>query len=196
MKKNKGKLYNWDFKKDPVNFYSFSTNVFSKEECEKIIKISKKLKLFKGTTFRKSNIRKSNITWLYPSDDMEWVFDKATNVILNLNEQFFKFDLTGITEGFQFTEYKSPSGKHGKHVDRGTGMQIRKLSIVIQLTNPNEYEGGELKLYDGIDEESVIMNKEQGTLIAFPSYVMHEVTPLTKGKRNSLVTWVTGNSFK
>jgi PKHD-type hydroxylase len=196
MKKDKIKLYNWEFKKDPVNFYSFSTNVFSKEECEKIIKISKESKLFKGTTLRKSNIRNSNITWLYPGDNMEWVFDKATNVILNLNEKFFKFDLTGIMEGFQFTEYKSPSGKHGKHVDRITGMQIRKLSIVIQLTNPNEYEGGELKLYDGIDEEAVIMNKEQGTLIAFPSYVMHQVTPLTKGKRNSLVTWVTGNPFK
>ena len=40
------------------------------------------------------------------------------------------------------------------------------------------------------------MDKKQGTLIMFPSYVLHEVKPVTKGERNSLVTWVTGNQFK
>ena len=40
------------------------------------------------------------------------------------------------------------------------------------------------------------MKKEQGTLILFPSYTLHEVKPVTKGERNSLVTWVTGKSFK
>jgi PKHD-type hydroxylase len=72
---------------------------------------------------------------------------------------------------------------------------VRKLSISIQLTDPEEYEGGELKLYDG-EEEGVLMDKTQGTLIIFPSYVLHEVMPVTKGTRNSLVTWVTGKQFK
>ncbi len=40
------------------------------------------------------------------------------------------------------------------------------------------------------------MDKKQGTLIVFPSYTLHEVTPVTKGERNSLVTWVTGKPFK
>jgi PKHD-type hydroxylase len=71
---------------------------------------------------------------------------------------------------------------------------VRKLSISIQLTNPEEYEGGELKLYDS--KEETIMDKAQGTLILFPSYVLHEVMPVTKGERNSLVTWVTGKQFK
>jgi len=40
------------------------------------------------------------------------------------------------------------------------------------------------------------MKKEQGTLILFPSYTLHEVKPVTKGERNSLVSWVTGKQFK
>ena len=75
-------------------------------------------------------------------------------------------------------------------------MTVRKLSISIQLTNPEEYEGGELKLYDGDDEEGIVMDKTQGTLIIFPSYVLHEVMPMNKGERNSLVTWITGKQFK
>jgi len=75
-------------------------------------------------------------------------------------------------------------------------MPVRKLSISIQLTDPEEYEGGELKLYDGDDKEAQVMDKTQGTLIIFPSYVLHEVMPITKGTRNSLVTWITGKQFK
>ena len=102
----------------------------------------------------------------------------------------------GLNEGFQFTNYEAPSGKYGKHVDRGINTPVRKLSMSIQLTDPKEYEGGELKLYDGEDNQANVMDKTQGTLILFPSYVLHEVMPVTKGERNSLVTWVTGKQFK
>ena len=81
-------------------------------------------------------------------------------------------------------------------MDRGYGFSVRKLSVSIQLTDPKKYKGGELKLYDGEDQYGVIMNKNQGALVVFPSYVLHEVTPVTKGERNSLVTWVSGNQFK
>jgi PKHD-type hydroxylase len=77
---------------------------------------------------------------------MDWVFRRVTDITLNLNERFFKFDLFGLNEGFQFTNYEAPSGKYGKHVDRGMNIPVRKLSISIQLTNPEEYEGGELYL--------------------------------------------------
>ena len=187
----------WNFEADQVNLYAFWNNAFSKEECQTIINIAKDKGLIKGSTKGKSikNVRDSKISWLYPVDGMDWVFRRVTDIVLNLNEKFFKFDLFGINEGFQFTNYEAPSGKYGKHVDRGMNMLVRKLSISIQLTNPEEYEGGELKLYDG-EEDGTLMDKTQGTLIIFPSYILHEVTPITKGERNSLVTWVTGNQFK
>jgi PKHD-type hydroxylase len=186
----------WNFELDQVNFYAFCNNAFSKEECQTIINIAKEKGLIKGTTNGESDVRDSKISWLYPIDKMDWVFRRVTDITLNLNERFFKFDLFGLNEGFQFTNYEAPSGKYGKHVDRGINMVVRKLSISIQLTNPEEYEGGELKLYDADDKEATVMDKTQGTLIIFPSYVLHEVMPITKGERNSLVTWVTGKQFK
>lgn len=186
----------WNFKVDEVNLYSFWKEAFSKEECQTIVDIAKNKNLIEGTIGEKSraNIRNSKISWLYPHDNMDWVFRRVTDIVLSLNERFFKFDLFGINEGFQFTNYQAPSGKYGKHVDRSINIAVRKLSISIQLTNPKKYEGGDLYLYN--DDEKIPMDKTQGTLIMFPSYVLHEVTTVTKGERNSLVTWVTGPQFK
>jgi PKHD-type hydroxylase len=184
----------WNFNLDKISYYAFCNNLFSKDECQTIINIAKDKGLIKGTTKGESDVRDSKISWLYPVDGMDWVFRRVTDITLNLNERFFKFDLFGINEGFQFTNYKAPSGKYGKHIDRGINIPVRKLSISIQLTNPEEYEGGELYLYQG--DKGDLMDKTQGTLIIFPSYVLHEVMPVTKGERNSLVTWVTGKQFK
>ncbi len=184
----------WNFEVDQVNLYAFWNNAFSKLECETIINIAKNKGLIKGTTKGESDARDSKISWLYPIDGMDWVFRRVTDITLNLNERFFKFDLFGLNEGFQFTNYEAPSGKYGKHVDRSINFPVRKLSISIQLTNHEEYEGGELYLYD--DNKGTLMDKTQGALIMFPSYVLHEVMPVTKGERNSLVTWVTGKQFK
>ena len=184
----------WSFELDNINFYASADSVFSKEECQTIINIAKDKGLIKGKTVSKADARDSKISWLYPVDGMDWVFRRVTDISIYLNEKYFNFDLFGINEGFQFTNYEAPSGKYGKHVDRGMNMPVRKLSISIQLTNPEEYEGGELYLYE--DDNGTLMDKSQGTLILFPSYVLHEVMPVTKGERNSLVTWVTGKQFK
>ncbi len=184
----------WNFKLDKVNFYSFWKDAFTKEECEKIINIAKNKGLIQGTTFGKPDVRKNKVSWLFSNDDMEWVFRRVTDIILNLNDKFFKFDIFGLNEGFQFTNYKAPSDKYGKHVDSALNTLVRKLSISIQLTDPKEYEGGELYLYNS--DKGDLMDKTQGTLIMFPSYILHEVMPVTKGERNSLVTWVTGKQFK
>jgi PKHD-type hydroxylase len=184
----------WNFKLDKINFYAFWKNAFSKEECQTIINIAKNKGLIKGKTKSESDVRDSKISWLYAIDGIDWVFRRVTNITLNLNERFFQFDLFGLNEGFQFTNYTAPSGKYGKHIDRAMNIPVRKLSISIQLTNPDEYKGGELYLYD--DDKGTLMDKEQGTLIIFPSYILHEVMPITKGERNSLVTWVTGEQFK
>jgi PKHD-type hydroxylase len=198
IKEPKFENSSWNFELDQINLYAFWNNAFTKEECQTIINIAKDKGLIKGTTFnddKTKDVRDSKISWLYSSDNLDWVFRRVTDITLNLNERFFKFDLFGLNEGFQFTNYEAPSGRYGKHIDRGINMPVRKLSISIQLTNPEEYEGGELKLYDG-EEEGTVMDKTQGTLIIFPSYVLHEVMPIIKGERNSLVTWVTGKQFK
>jgi PKHD-type hydroxylase len=180
-----------------INSYAFCNKAFSKEECEQITKIGKNKNLLEGKTSNNEKLnstRNSKISWLYLNDNIEWVFKRCTDIITDLNNKFFKFDLTGFGEGFQFTNYQAPGGKYGKHVDKTLNSVIRKISISIQLTDPSEYEGGELYLYE--NDKGILMSKEQGTLIMFPSYTLHEVTPVTKGERNSLVTWITGPDFK
>lgn len=185
----------WNFYLDKVERYAYWENVFTKEECEKIIKIAHEKSLTQGTTIGKtSKIRSSKICWLYSIDNLEWAFQRVTDIVLDLNKRFFNFDIFGLNEGFQFTNYKAPSDKYGKHIDKIYNGVIRKLSGSIQLTNPKEYKGGELYLYDS--DKGELMRKKQGTLILFPSYTLHEVKPVTKGERNSLVFWVTGKPFK
>lgn len=185
----------WPFYLDNVNSFAFWENAFTKEECDKIIKIGKNKKMKLATVLGEDqSIRSSNITWLYFADDMEWVFKRVTDIVLNLNERFFNFDLFGLGEGFQFTHYEAPNGKFGKHIDRGANFITRKLSLSIQLTDPKTYEGGELVIYES--EKGGGVPKGQGTLILFPSFMLHEVTPVTKNERYSLVSWVTGKPFK
>jgi PKHD-type hydroxylase len=70
----------------------------------------------------------------------------------------------------------------------------RKLSIVVQLTDPKDYKGGELQLFEGGDP--IVITKQQGMVTLFPSYMLHQVTPVTKGMRHTLVAWIGGKNFK
>jgi PKHD-type hydroxylase len=117
-----------------------------------------------------------------------------TDVVLSLNKQFFRFDLEGFGEGFQFTKYEAPAGKYDVHIDKSFGKNIRKLSIVVQLSDPTEYEGGDLCIQTCNNPQ--FARKEQGFLVAFPSYVLHGVQPVTSGTRYSLVAWLTGPPFR
>ena len=183
----------WSFSLDQVHTYAYC-KIFSTEECKKIIQIANNKGLIKGVTSGESDVRSSKVSWLYHTDDLEWVFKKLTDVILDMNKKYFQFNIFGLIEGLQFTNYKAPSDKYGKHIDRRYKGVIRKLSLSVQLTDPKEYEGGDLLLYES--ELGTPMEKEQGTLVLFPSYILHEVKPITKGERNSLVAWVSGKQFK
>jgi len=185
----------WPFLLDKQENWAYMDNVFTKEECEKIIEIGNRSVLHKANVINnKPDIRDSTVAWLYAVDDMDWAFRRVTDVVMDLNSRYFRFDLFGFTEGFQFTRYDAPQGRYQAHIDKSLYSVIRKLSLTIQLSAPEDYEGGELALR--FDDEPVIPTKEQGKLIAFPSYTLHEVKPVTKGTRYSLVAWVTGAPFK
>ena len=139
-------------------------------------------------------IRNSQVSWIHPCKELDFLYRRLTDCIVSLNKQFFKFDLYGFVEGLQFTHYPAPGGKYGRHVDRIRNFAQRKLSCSIQLSDPETYKGGDFFLYEG--ELGTPLPKKQGTLIVFPSYILHEVKPVTEGERNSLVAWVSGPSFR
>ena len=188
----------WPFDTDPVHNWAYWDNAFSPKECKKIIEIGETVGLKRGkvnaTKEGDSDARKSKVSWLYPSDDMTWAYRRVTDMVLSLNETYFKFDLFGMVEGFQFTKYEAPDNLYKLHMDKHFNGIIRKLSVTIQLSDPKSYEGGELAFQ--FCNFPDVAPKELGKLICFPSYIVHEVRPVTKGTRYSLVAWISGKAFK
>lgn len=143
-----------------------------------------------------ARIRRSKVSWLDKTQETAWVFEKLADVVSSLNAQFFHLDLTGFGEDLQLTNYdQSEHGMYGWHQDYGGRISpSRKLSIVLQLTDPARYEGGNLQILTSGEPQTV--RKQRGLITAFPSYTLHQVTPVTQGSRQSLVAWITGPAFK
>lgn len=141
-----------------------------------------------------TNIRRSELNWLYKNEETSWVFSKLSHVVSILNADFFGFELTGFGEAIQLTNYhENKLGMYGWHQDFGKGVS-RKLSVVMQLSDPSEYEGGNLEILTSASP--IVMKKQRGLITVFPSWALHQVTPVTKGTRQSLVAWVSGAPFR
>lgn len=188
---------------DQTHCYAYFTKTFSSTECKEIIKLASKIKTEKAQVSRKKNnktefvedheVRKCNIKWITQNNDTSWIYDRIIGTVLELNKSFFGFDISTI-EDIQFTNYKAPDGFYREHVDRIFGQPVRKISFSVQLTEKDKYEGGDLILNDG--SKNINPYKNIGDLVCFPSYILHEVTPVTKGERNALVGWIGGKNFK
>jgi len=140
------------------------------------------------------NIRRSQVSWLDNNPTTNWLFEKLGQAVSQLNSDYFRFDLTGFGENLQLTNYdQSENGMYGWHQDYGSKIS-RKLSLSVQLTDPSEYEGGNLQIMT--TGAPVNVPKQRGLIVAFPSYVLHQVTPVTQGSRQSLVAWISGPAFK
>ena len=71
---------------------------------------------------------------------------------------------------------------------------LRKISISIQLSRPEDYDGGDLELMYGTEPQK--LDRTRGAFIAFPSFMLHRVTPVTRGTRWSLVAWILGTRWR
>ena len=141
-----------------------------------------------------NSIRKSRIKWIHHDDKSWWVYDKLARHIQEANRSW-GFAINSIIDSIQYTEYYEDGGHYEWHMDVGDYPQNnRKISLTIQLSDPNDYEGGDLEFWLG--KESNKAPREQAFAVLFPSYLMHRVTPITKGVRKSLVLWVGGDTFR
>ena len=121
----------------------------------------------------------------------EWVDELLIHGAVTANEQF-DFNITGILERPQLLRYKAPSKGYGWHLDIGTGdNSTRKISISVCLND--DYEGGDLAFFMSGEQR---IKPDAGMGIAFPSFMSHQVLPVTKGERWALVCWITGEPFR
>lgn len=169
---------------------------FTDTECDEIIKLGQRYKGAAAITGDGSkNIsytnRKTVVSTLNSDEHTAWIFEKLEIAIRELMAHF-RFELAGFFEGAQFYVYPT-GGFLNAHMDIGKGVtSTRKLGITVQLSDPASYDGGELEFIDSTQT----VPRERGTLVVFPTYMLHRVRKVTRGQRLSLVSWVHGPPFR
>lgn len=191
-----------DFKQrenEPQNYYWYRAG-FSKEELEKIYNDLENVPFEKATTLdgnSAKDVRSSRIKWIPKNNEWNWLYQKLMNMAVDANNNLWDFDLISADEKIQYTEYLAEDeGHYTWHQDIGPGMASqRKVSITVQLSESDEYEGGDLEIWRG-GNNVIAAERGAGVTVLFPSYLMHRVTKVSKGKRRSFVLWVGGQHYK
>lgn len=143
------------------------------------------------------NLRISEIARVPHGPQTEWIYDRFVQLGHEINSELFGFKLfETLEERFQYTVYHGDEvngGHYTWHRDTNNkeGMAPRKLTLVLQLSDPSEYEGGLLQIGEDPDNPETLERKA-GLIVAFPSWAKHRVTPVTSGTRRTLVLWFSG----
>lgn len=178
------------------NFQLWS-GVLPDKWCDDIIEETEEnYSVQKASTFTgdEDNHRRSKVRWI--SSDM-YMRDTLFNFVImaakEFNIQVFR------QADIQYTEYhSSEKGHYNWHHDidwnRNDNFD-RKISVTLQLTDPSEYEGGEFSFLETQNPVSEQM-KARGSILCFPSYLQHQVSPVTKGVRKSVVAWFEGPTWR
>lgn len=142
-----------------------------------------------------SEIRETKLNWLDNPHPMNKVI---LDYVLETNKKVWHYALSKMTP-CQFGKYEV-GGFYGWHQDSGyswaeTETELRKLSVTVQLSSPDDYEGGEFQFWNGSKDPDVPPIQSRGSILVFDSHLWHQVTPVTKGVRYSLVSWILGPPF-
>ena len=186
---------------DPQNYYWFE-NGLNSNDISKLFNGLKQLDFQEASVIGDGespdkSIRSSKVKWIPQTTEWDWLYEILLNLSAEANENSWKFDLQSATEEIQYTEYlATDDGHYDWHQDIGPGNpSLRKVSLTIQISDPSEYEGGDLELWMG-GGNIIKSERGLGVVTIFPSYMMHRVAPITKGLRKSLVLWVGGEHYK
>jgi PKHD-type hydroxylase len=190
---------------DPFSYlqpFTVWENAFSPAELDAIEALGDRLKLEKasitytdGAAATDDPVRVTRTAWMARAAETAWIYDRLERVIRVLNAQIYRFDIAGFSDQLQYTVYHGEEGGHFDwHIDLVRHTSHRKLSFSLQLSDPGAYQGCDLEIHGG--PAPMPAPRTRGALIAFPSYVMHRVTPITGGTRKALVIWTAGPPFR
>lgn len=161
--------------------------------CDDIISNFEKLEPETATTFNNAeDYRKSKIRWVSHENGLK---DFLMRYIEQANSNAWHINIDRSPKEMQFTEYSGEyEGKYDWHHDifwESPKNYDRKLSVVVQLSDPDAYEGGNFEFSEVANPDQSAL-RARGTILVFPSYLEHRVTAITEGTRYSLVLWVSG----
>jgi len=182
---------------DQTNYYWFE-HAFNGQELEWLENLQNLYNFETASTIAgdTNDFRKSKIKWMHHDNASAWVYDRLKDLSVEANS-VWKFNLHTIVDSIQYTEYyATENGHYTWHQDFGPGgPSLRKISITVQLSGPDEYERPDLEYWRG-GNDIERAPRDKGVVFIFPSYMMHRVTPVTKGTRRSFVLWVGGEHYK
>lgn len=179
--------------------YTWFRNFFSAAEMDKILaawddKLADEAQVNNaGKEIAREDLRQSKIMFLKAGTN-DWIYDRLGQACQQVNMNRYKFDIKGFQTELQLANY-GEGDFFDWHMDFGAGdISNRKLSISIQLSDSESYEGGDLQFM--INQNIVNAPRDKGTAIIFPSFALHRVLPVTKGNRFSIVGWIAGPPYK
>jgi len=146
-------------------------------------------------------MRKSKVWFVNRGDrELEFIFDELWRMALQANDEWFQFHISKL-DYLQIAEYDAAyQGEYKQHHDifymNNDAVYHRKLSCVVQLTDPSEYEGGDLEFFHLAQYPQAEAIRAQGTAIFFPSFLLHAAEPVTKGRRYSIAAWFDGPKWR
>ena len=177
----------------------YSYDFLSNEECDVLIGLTEVIDGTDGKVshddFNKEYRNVKEIPLHMMGSKMSWLADRIQTAIVDFNQQFFRFDLLAL-DGMTLLSYSAAeNSQYRAHSDclYNEGL-MRKLTVIIQLSDPDSYEGGETLVADG--ESWIPIKTTRGSINVFPSFMNHVVKPITKGTRHCVVTWISGPPFK
>jgi PKHD-type hydroxylase len=186
--------------------WCYFKSIFTADECDYILREGLKMPsqravMGSDNAIKDESYRRSDIRFIRKQDtQFEFLFDKMWKLALQANEDWFNFHITKL-DYMQLAEYSSEEqGEYKTHQDvfwmNNDPFYHRKLTCVVQLTEPSEYEGGDFGLYDVKEAPNVEEIRQRGTAIFIPSFVFHSASPVTKGNRHSLAIWFDGPKWR
>ncbi|MGR3496098.1 2OG-Fe(II) oxygenase [Citreimonas sp.] len=146
---------------------------------------------------RDHNLRRADLVWIDDIAGASWVMDRVVDAVAEANRQVYHFDIEGFDESAQVARYGAErEGHFDWHADIGDGRLAsrRKLTMVVQLSDPDDYVGGVLEIMPSAQVSEAC--KTRGAATLFPSYLLHRVTPVSVGARHSLTIWAHGPAFR
>ena len=186
--------------------WCYFKSYFTPDACKYILDLGLKISSQDGTLGVESNnvdssFRRSKTRFMDKTDPVfEFLFTEMWKLAITANDSWFGFHISKM-DYIQLAEYDSSyAGEYKKHHDvfwiNNDPVYHRKLTAVIQLTDPSTYTGGDFEVYDSNESPNAQDIRQQGTVIFIPSFMPHAALPVTSGVRYSLACWFDGPKWR
>jgi PKHD-type hydroxylase len=171
--------------------------VLTRSQCEMIIRDAEVIGMKRAPVMAKDGrvvnyrTRTCASCWLPKAAHFQWIYNYLAAVVDQVNTEHYRFDVMDM-QNLQVLRYR-PLQKFDWHFDTFDGSD-RKLTCVINLSRPEEYIGGGLRVAG--DWEGFEKSTHQGSANFFPTWIKHKAKAPLLGTRWALVAWITGPAWK